>query len=428
VYFNHAQSAVYTDPYRQQTRLGDNLEQVLIDNVRSAHSSIDMAVQELHLPRLAEALREKQQAGVRVRLILENEYNQPWSAVTSATAAQLEDREQRKYEEFQQLADQNHDGQVSPAEAEQADSLVILQKAQVPIVDDTADGSRGSGLMHHKFTVIDGQTVLVGSVNYSLSDMHGDFLALDSRGNANHLLKITSPAIAQLFLQEFNLMWGDGPGGAPDSRFGLKKPYRLPQAITLPSGASIIVQFSPTSATRPWEYSVNGLIGRTLNAATREADVALFVFSEQNLSNILEGVHQRGVQVRSLVEPQFAYRSYSEQLDMMGIALADTRCRYEAHNRPWQQPIATVGVPQLPQGDLLHHKFGVVDQRWVITGSQNWSAAANHNNDENLLVIDSAIVAAHFQREFERLYATASLGIPSWLQDKVRQEQTRCRR
>jgi phosphatidylserine/phosphatidylglycerophosphate/cardiolipin synthase-like enzyme len=63
----------------------------------------------------------------------------------------------------------------------------------------------------------------------------------------------------------------------------------------------------------------------------------------------------------------------------------------------------------------------------VVTGSQNWSAAANNDNDENLLVIDNPTVAAHFQREFERLYNGATLGIPSWLSAKAQEEATRCR-
>lgn len=424
VYFNHSQAAVYTEPYRHQTRLGDDLEQVIIDTIQAAHSSIDVAVQELHLPRVAAALQERHQAGVAVRVIVEHDYNHRWSSVTPQDIAQSEERDRNKYDEFRQLADQNQDGQITPTEAQQADSLAILEMAQIPLIDDTADGSKGSGLMHHKFVVVDQHVVLAGSVNYSISEVHGDFLSPASSGNANHLIKITNPALAQLFLQEFNLMWGDGPGGNLDSLFGLQKPYRLPQTVNLAGGSSISVQFSPTSSSQPWEYSVNGLIGRALNTASKTIDLALFVFSEQNLSNILETGHQRGVQLRALIEPEFLYRSYSEGLDMMGVALADNRCRYEANNKPWSSAIATVGAPQLAEGDILHHKFGVVDDHLVITGSQNWSAAANHSNDENLLTIENRTIVAHFQREFNRLYAGATLGIPGWLHTKIQQQST----
>lgn len=426
VYFNHSQSAYYTEPYRGKERLGDNLEQVILDTIQSAQVSIDLAVQELHLPKVAEALRDRHQAGVRVRVVMENDYSRPWSSITPADAAQGEERDRSKYEEFLQLADANRDGQVTPAEAEAADSVLILQRAQVPLIDDTADGSQGSDLMHHKFMVVDGQTVLTGSVNYSISEVHGDFGSPDSEGNANHLLKITSPALAQVFMKEFELLWGDGPGGATDSLFGLQKPYRGPQQVAIAPGSTVTVQFSPTSPSQPWQQSVNGLIGIALNQSTRSVNMALFVFSDQNLSDILQSRHQQGVQVRALIDPGFAFRDYSEGLDMMGIALPNRQCRYEEGNRPWQAAIATVGIPQLPEGDLLHHKYAVVDGRMVITGSQNWSAAANNGNDENLLVIENPTVAAHFEREFERLYSTAEIGIPTWLQEKAASERASC--
>lgn len=422
-YFNHSQSSLYTEPYRHQKRLGDDLEQMVVDAIATAHSTIDVAVHEINLPHIATALKERYQAGVNVRVIVENSYSRPRSRITAQQVQALNEHDRQKYDEFLQLADLNHDGQVDAAEAAQRDAIAILQTAQVPLIDDTADGSKGSGLMHHKFVVIDGKTLIVGSANFSLSDIHGDFLAPASLGNANHLLKISSPQLAQHFTQEFNLMWGDR-GSYP--LFGVKKTYRSPQTVTLAPRSTVTVQFSPTSRRLDWEESVNGLIDRAISTARRSVDLMLFVFSEQPLSDRLEQVKNRGIKVRMLIEPQFFSRDYSEALDMMGVALKNQRCRYEEGNRVWRSPITTVGTPDLPQGDLLHHKVGIVDQHLVITGSQNWSEAANHNNDENLLVIDNATVAAHFQREFERLYQGASLGIPSSVQRKIKEEKTRC--
>lgn len=426
VYFNHSQAASYVDPYHERKRSGDDLEQQIVEAIESAQTSIDLAVHELNLPRIAQALRDKHQAGVKVRVITENTYTRPLSSLTSTEIKRLNERERKKYDEFVQLVDRDGNGQLSPTEIAQNDAMVVLQKAQIPVIDDTADGSKGSSLMHHKFMVIDGKTLIVGSANFTLSDIHGDYASLESQGNANHLLKITSPALAQLFAQEFALMWGDGAGGQPNSQFGVQKPYRSPQTLRLAANSTITLQFSPTSTRLPWEQSVNGLIGKVLSQATRTVDLMLFVFSEQKLSDLLETDQQHGVQIRALIDPGFAYRDYSELLDMTGVALANQQCRYEASNRPWSRPIATVGIPNLPKGDLLHHKVGVIDGETVITGSQNWSDAANEGNDENLLVIHNPIVAAHFQREFDRLYKDASLGIPASIQEKIRQQQTRC--
>lgn len=425
VYFNQQQGAQYQETFRPQQRFGDDLEQIIVEAIAAANSTVELAVQELRLPKIATALVERHQAGVQVRVILENNYSRPFSQLTPREVQTLDERSRQRYEEFRQLLDQNQDRKLSPDEITQRDALVILQQGGVPMVDDTADGSKGSGLMHHKFLVVDGKTVIVTSANFTTSDIHGDFRSPSSLGNPNNLLKITSVELASRFQEEFNLMWGDGPKGKTDSRFGVKKPPR--QFSPLAVGNNLItVQFSPTGARVPWTASANGLIGRTLATATNSVDLALFVFAEQKLVDLLETRHKQGVMLRSLIDANFAYRYYSEGLDMLGVALPDQQCRYPLDNRPWQNPITTVGVPQLPPGDLLHHKFAIIDGKTIITGSHNWSASANYNNDETLLIITNPTVAAHFIREFDRLYQGATLGISLSLQNKIDQAAKDC--
>ncbi len=425
VYFNQNPVLDYSEPYRGITRSGDDLEQLIVDTINSATSTVEVAIQELQLPNIAIAIAQKHQSGVRVRVILENTYNQALSGLTPQQVARLDERNKARYEEWRHLIDRNQDGSLSPEEIAQGDALIILKNAGVPLIDDTADGSKGSGLMHHKFAIADGRRVIVTSANFTTSDIHGDFLSDASRGNPNNLLKIESPELAGLFQQEFNLMWGDGPGSEPDSLFGVQKPFRPKQWVNL-GASSVGVQFAPTGARIPWAQSVNGAIANTLNRATQSVDLALFVFSKQQLSDTLYARHRTGVQVRALIDPSFAYRSYSEGLDMMGVAIPNQNCQYDQGNQPWSTPLDTVGVPQLPPGDRLHHKFGLLDDRIVITGSHNWSAAANTRNDETLLVIDSPIVAAHFRREFERLYSTARLGLPTHIEAKIQQQIQQC--
>lgn len=424
VYFNHSQTSEYQEPYRQKSRAGDNLEQIIIEAISQANSTIDVAVQEFRLPLIAQALVDKHQSGVKVRVILENNYSRPWSNFTSLELTKLSQREQQRYQEFQKFVDTDEDGKLSQQEINLRDALKILQNAKIPLIDDTANGSKGSGLMHHKFIVVDNRFIIVTSANLTLSDIHGDYSNDDSLGNVNNLLKIDSVELADIFTKEFNIMWGDGVGGKFDSKFGLQKPQRDFQQVTV-GNHKITVAFSPTSPTLPWIESSNGLIGKTLNSAVNSIDAALFVFSAQRLSNILETRHKENVKIRTLLEPSFAYRFYSEGLDMMGVALSD-KCKYELNNQPWQNPIKSVGVPLLTKGDLLHHKYAVIDQKTVITGSHNWTEAANTGNDETILVIENPQVAAHYVREFERLYSNAEFGIPQRIENKVKQQEKEC--
>ncbi len=424
VYFNHSQVSEYQEPYRKQIRKGDDFEKIIIEAISQAESTVDVAVQELRLPLVAQALIKKQQEGVKVRVILENNYSRPWSDFTPQELSKLTQRERERYQEFQKFLDTDEDGKLSQQEINLRDALIIIRNGNIPLIDDTADGSKGSSLMHHKFIVIDNRFVIVTSANLTLSDTHGDYSNYDSLGNVNNLLKIDSVDLADIFTKEFNIMWGDGVGGKFDSKFGLQKPQRDFQQVTVGNN-KITVAFSPTSPTLPWVESSNGLIGKTLNSAVNSIDSALFVFSAQRLSNILETRHEAKVKIRTLLEPDFAYRSYSEGLDMVGVALSD-KCKYELNNQPWGNPIKTVGVPLLTSGDLLHHKYAVIDGKTVITGSHNWTEAANTGNDETVLVIENPQVAAHYVREFERLYSNAEFDIPQRIEKKVKQEEKEC--
>ncbi len=414
VYFNHNQATEFSEPYRHKTRRGDDLAAKLISAIDAAQSQIDVAVQEFQLPNIALALVAKSQSGVKVRVILENNYSRPLSGLTAAEVEQLPARAKEHYQEFQQLVDLDRDGTLSQAEINQRDALVILRNAGIAVIDDTADGSKGSGLMHHKFMVVDGKQTLVTSANWTMSDIYGDISHPDSEGNQNNLVQIQSAELAQAFATEFNLMWGNGITNNPSSQFKARKPARPPVEI-LVGKTRVAVQFSPTSKQQAWADSNNGSIGKLLSSSHERVDLALFVFSEPTLATILQTQYQQGVKIRGLIDREFAYRTYSSALTLMGVD-SNNLCQVSQGS---SQALATLGVPTLPTGDLLHHKFAVIDGQTVITGSHNWSNAANYHNDETLLMIHgNTTVAAHFDREFERLYQHAVVGIPARLQRK----------
>ena len=103
----------------------------------------------------------------------------------------------------------------------------------------------------------------------------------------------------------------------------------------------------------------------------------------------------------------------------------------ESPEQPWairSNPLQVqgVGTPHLARGDKLHHKFAVIDNKTVITGSFNWSPSAAHTNDETLLVIHSPKLAAHFTREMDRLWDTAEIGISPHLHRKLERQRIRC--
>jgi competence ComEA-like helix-hairpin-helix protein len=420
VYFNlnDAKGSDFVDPDRDFKRQGDNFEQIILEQIDQAQSTIDLAIQELRLPRIAQALAEKQKSGIRVRLVLENIYNQ-----TIKEAVETE-KDPFRYRGPLAYLDQNQDGRISPAESAERDAIEILRTQKIPLIDDTEDGSKGSGLMHHKFMVLDNKTVIVTSANFTPSDQYGDHDDNFTRGNANNLLVIQSPAVAHLFAEEFNLLWGDGPGANKDSLFGINKPSR-PAKVVKVGETTVTVKFSPDRRAVPFSNTSNGLIAQYLNQAQQKIQLALFVFSEQELSNVINQRFQAGTEIKALIDRGFAFRYYSEGLDLLGVTLLED-CLEQPGNRPWALPTEFVGTPALPRGDKLHHKFALVDDDTVITGSHNWSPAANHNNDETVLVLQNPQIAAHYQRELDRLYAITEYGLPPTVQARIDRQEQEC--
>ncbi len=406
VSFNHRAEHRYLSPISGQWRQGDDLEAFLLEAIEASRKEILVAVQELSLPRIAAALVERQRHGVRVRVVLENTYSTPWSQEDPAS---LPPHQRHRLEQLRALG--------------LGDAVLILRQGGVPMLDDTADGSAGSGLMHHKFMVVDQRVVITGSANFSPSCIHGDPDDPSSRGNVNHLLRFESPTLARLFAAEFSRMWGDGPGGKPDSRFGIAKQEGKAQRV-LVAQTPVEVLFAPHRRSD----ANQGLIWleSQLGRVRRRLDLALFVFSAQNLADRLAALHARGVKLRVLADPGFANRAFSEVLDLLAITLPDRRCRIEAGNHPWSSPLEGVGIPQLAGGDKLHHKIAVLDRRWVISGSFNWSPSAAFVNDETLLLIDSKPLALHFEHEIDRLWRGADLGVNRRLQRKRLKQRQRC--
>jgi phosphatidylserine/phosphatidylglycerophosphate/cardiolipin synthase-like enzyme len=408
VAFNHREGHRYRSPVSGKWRQGDDLEAMVVEAIGEARHEVLVAVQELSLAGVAEALIERHRRGVAVRVVLENTYSTPWS---HQHLADLTPHQRLRQAQLQALG--------------QPDAVALLIRAGVPLIDDTADGSAGSGLMHHKFLVVDRRVVVTGSANFSPSCTHGDPDDPRTRGNVNHLMRMDSAPLAAVFAGEFARMWGDGPGGAPDSRFGLAKNSGPAQRV-LVGETPVEVLFAPHRRSDP-HHGLHWLADH-LAVVRRRLDLSLFVFSAQSLADTLATLVPRGVAIRLLADPGFASRPFSEVLDVLGVSRADNKCLLEADNQVWRRPLEGVGTPRLAAGDKLHHKFAVIDGTRVITGSFNWSPSAAHQNDETLLRIDSPQLAAHFTREMDRLWRGAELGVSGRMERGLARSRQRCGR
>lgn len=139
-------------------------------------------------------------------------------------------------------------------------------------------------------------------------------------------------------------------------------------------------------------FSPNGGARQRLLQAIRDArgsiDVAVYNFTSAELAEALFKARDRGVRVRLVLDRE----RYEE-----GGATIQALRKSDLPVRAWGE-----------RGEsLMHHKFAVFDGKLVVTGSYNWTNAAERANRENLVLLDDPRVVERFEREFSRLWQAA---------------------
>lgn len=133
-------------------------------------------------------------------------------------------------------------------------------------------------------------------------------------------------------------------------------------------------------------YSPHGgateAIIHSLNKAERTIRVAAYGLTHPDLVRALIAARARGIDVAVK----------TDKVQSAGQAQRGAINRLEQ---------AGITVEVSTQSRLLHHKFAVIDGRWVITGSFNWTSSAENSNRENLVVLDCPNLARSFTAEWE---------------------------
>ena len=220
-------------------------------------------------------------------------------------------------------------------------------------------GDERQPLMHNKFVVIDGEEVWTGSMNLTVNGAYR---------NNNNLLRIQSALLADQYTEEFEEMF-------IEDRFGpLSWPDVLRTAVEV-EGIPIEVLFSP-------DMPVGDHIASLLQSAEESIHVMAFSLTLDTISDAILRRASAGVEVQGLFDED---QSHNQGSDV---------ARFEEF-----------GIDLMLDGNprKMHHKVIIVDRSIVITGSYNFSRAAEEKNDENVLIIYSPKLAEEYLIEFSRL-------------------------
>jgi phosphatidylserine/phosphatidylglycerophosphate/cardiolipin synthase-like enzyme len=204
-----------------------------------------------------------------------------------------------------------------------------------------------SALMHNKFCVFDRQRVWTGSFNPYPRSTH------------DNVLIINSSLLADNYYKEFEELQSRNQEATTTTKMLLNQ-------------SLVENYFCP-------EDSCIQQLKRTLNKANSSILFATYSFTHPAIANELILRAAENISVRGIMENGGQYSQY-EKLKANGIDVS------------------------LHDGTLLHHKFFIIDNKTVVTGSFNPTRNGNERNDENLLIIHDGEIAKRYTDEWQLLH------------------------
>ena len=132
-----------------------------------------------------------------------------------------------------------------------------------------------------------------------------------------------------------------------------------------------------------------------ISKATKSLDVCLFNITSEQLTKYVTDKIDHGVKVRLIVDGS-TFEAAGGQIEKFLAAGAFVRSSWS------QKPSGDNGRRN---GDyLMHHKFAIVDNSLVMTGSFNWTMQAIMGNNENIIITTVNEIVNPYVKEFEKLW------------------------
>ena len=119
------------------------------------------------------------------------------------------------------------------------------------------------------------------------------------------------------------------------------------------------------------------------NNSKKKIDIAIYSFTNQRIYNSLLLAKQRGVKIRIVTD-----KSQSK-----GTNSLITNLEEDGFNMRMKKKVR-----------IEHNKFAIFDDKFIITGSYNWTKSATEANSENCLVDEREHIVKQYNKRFEELW------------------------
>ena len=308
VYFNKSALTGYNQGSLANHNV--NLEDRFVARINAATTSIDVATYELNLPGIIDALLARAAAGVDVRVI--------------ADAKDKDEGESSNYDTFVLTMERLVRG-LDGTPGTSDDVVLLADSPVMAVLDATKRADAGlpavpndlpyatlnigngsktgyvvaygekknatdyyspGNQMHNKFGIFDATWVWTGSWNFTMNGLYG---SEDNRnagllgGNSNHGIEIHSAALADIYVDEFEEMWGSTTM-VPDpdvAKFHGRKTDNTAHLVNV-GGTQIEVYFSPG------DNAIQAVTQVIQNEADESARFCAFTWSAQGMVDALK--------------------------------------------------------------------------------------------------------------------------------------------
>ncbi len=240
----------------------------------------------------------------------------------------------------------------------------------------------GRHLMHSKYIVRDGKQVWTGSGNWT----HGGLDLQD-----NNYLAIQSPALAAAYEASFTYLISPAHAHPTKPKVAGKVPVIKLASITMSpyfSGGGV--------ETEQLEIAIVDRIKK----AKKIRLIAMLV-SDQGILDALKAFQPAGKDIRGILDPH-------EMKQVMhpsgGKSKKNPALFWFANGDKRFVAAPTHAYSHSDNNDFMHNKIMILDGKTLVVGSYNFSENAE-SNDENILIIESAAMAAAYQKYFDAMFA-----------------------
>lgn len=151
---------------------------------------------------------------------------------------------------------------------------------------------------------------------------------------------------------------------------------------------SLIKELDPVEAVFSRTDSLAEVVENLIRSATFSVHAAVYRFNSQRIARALGGAHRKGTKVRLVIDKSRYGGSQAAQKLLAKAAY------------PFRLALGRGG-----KTSKMHHKFVVVDECVVLTGSYNWTYASEEKNYESLLILTEPVLIEAHLREFHELWA-----------------------